>query len=503
MPLISHLSQIQDKDQIVNRIYPILLKLVNYQVDAILEWEFGADNLLFTYKWPYKISGHQSGEPISLDKYTSLIHEDDRSDLENGFQKYLVSKEPIFSIKVRFVFPENQLVFAELITASLTDQNGKPERMITIIKDFTKLQQANDEVRDLTLAIENAMSGIAWLDTKGHFQMVQKDYASMLGYKPAELIGKSYKETVAEQDHELSYQAFLVMLKEGKRDVDLKAIRKDGSTFFKNILMIKTFDDAGNHNGHYCMMKDITGQVNYENAIRKQNVELIKVNQELDSLVYRVSHDLRAPIASSLGLCNLMAYSTDIEEIKKFASMQQSSLQRLDALIKDIHGYSINSQKAVTHDPIDVYEILNQTVAVQLKDNEDMKVTIDVKQTLPFISDLARFRIIFQHLISNAVKHSDISKEKRFIHINAEVTERKTFIFVEDNGIGIFEDFGDKIFEMFFRGSERSKGSGLGLYIVKEILTTLNGNITYSSIVGNGSCFKVEIPNEGVSNGSV
>jgi len=494
MALFHHFSELSDPDRIVNDVYPILLKLLGHEVDAVIEWQYQAEVMRFTYKWNYRIPGHQSGEMLPMENFISLVHPEDFSDLQKSFKRFVESDEKVFFFKCRFVFPDNQVIYVELMSASLSDSTGRPEKFIMLIKDYTGLQHANEEVRELTLAIENAMSGIAWLDAEGNFQMVRNDYAKILGYRPDELIGKSYTITVAPSDRDLAYEAYLKMLKDGKLDIDLTALRKDGTTFHKNILMIKTFNPAGNHSGHYCLMKDITGQVYYERAIRKQNEELKKINLELDNLVYRVSHDLRAPVASSKGLNDLIKKSNDLSEISNYVQLQQQSLERLDRLIKDILLYSYNSRKEVACEEI-YLPLLIQEIVDESANGSQVQVSIRVSAKVPLWSDSQRLKIILKNIVSNSIAFQDTSKEKRWVSIHAEITASHLQINFEDNGVGIDPAIGHRIFEMFFRGNEHSKGAGIGLYIAKETVSKLSGTITWSSEIGVGSIFTVIIPN--------
>jgi signal transduction histidine kinase len=105
-----------------------------------------------------------------------------------------------------------------------------------------------------------------------------------------------------------------------------------------------------------------------------------------------------------------------------------------------------------------------------------------------------RLKIVLSNLIDNSLKYSDINKGKSFIRIEAAEDNEAKLILVKDNGVGIDQLYIDKIFNMFYRASERSKGSGLGLYIVKETLNKINGSIQVQSILGSGTTFVVSLP---------
>ncbi|WP_375559208.1 sensor histidine kinase [Bernardetia sp. OM2101] len=234
-----------------------------------------------------------------------------------------------------------------------------------------------------------------------------------------------------------------------------------------------------------------------EKEILDKNAELSKTNQELDNFVYSVSHDLRAPISSVLGLIAISKLENDPIQLKHYETLKEKSLLKLDSFIKDILDYSRNSRVEITPQKINLQDYLLQLIQEfeYLPKAKDFEVEIIISQTDDFQTDLYRISIIFNNLISNAFRYSDAQKDKRFLKIYGEVKQEKACIFIEDNGIGISEEHQQKIFEMFYRASENSQGSGLGLYILKETLEKIQGTIKVSSEVGKGTSFYLEFPN--------
>lgn len=112
-----------------------------------------------------------------------------------------------------------------------------------------------------------------------------------------------------------------------------------------------------------------------------------------------------------------------------------------------------------------------------------------------FFSDNYRLSLILNNLISNAIKYSDPQKETSFIQITIKLRPDKVLLTFKDNGIGIENDYIKKVFNMFFRATEKNEGAGLGLYIVKEAVEKLGGKIDLESQVGNGTLFRIELPN--------
>jgi signal transduction histidine kinase len=243
-----------------------------------------------------------------------------------------------------------------------------------------------------------------------------------------------------------------------------------------------------------------------ELTLRTQNEELVKINQELDSFVYSVSHNLRAPLMSVLGLLRL-AYG-EVEKadqeakiLLSYFSMMDHSINKLDETLKEILDYSRNARSAIKTDKVDLEQLLQEGFE-RLRyheGSEQIKKIIEVDGNVPFYTDAYRLTVVLHNLISNAVKYRDAHKTDQFIQVTARVNPVMAKIRFADNGIGIPPEFQNKIYDMFFRATEKSEGAGLGLYIVKETVDKLGGQIEVESAVGKGTTFTLEIPNLGIA----
>jgi signal transduction histidine kinase len=234
-----------------------------------------------------------------------------------------------------------------------------------------------------------------------------------------------------------------------------------------------------------------------EADLRKQNEELKKVNKELDSLVYSVSHDIRSPLMSMLGLVDIIQSEGGVIETKEpLFNMMRSSIHKLDGTITEIIDYSKNARGKINVSCVHIKSLLLECYdhLQYMPGANDIHTKIEAKGSVNFYSDAYRLKIIFNNLISNAIKYRDVNK-KPLLNICIEVNDDSALIIFEDNGIGIKESALKKIFEMFFRATDQCEGSGLGLYIVKEAIEKLNGKINVESVEGEGSIFIVQIPN--------
>lgn len=246
----------------------------------------------------------------------------------------------------------------------------------------------------------------------------------------------------------------------------------------------------------------------FNQELLKQQQELqeaLKVlearNFELDQFVYKTSHDLRAPIASSIGLLNIMQMEGVSASWPGYISMIQRSLHKQDTFIKAMLNFSKTARADEKPEFICFDALLEQCLydLQYLPGYEDINKNVKVKNLSgDFYSDKMKINIILSNIISNSIKYRDTAKASQ-LEIYIETSLDKARIIISDNGIGIDGNYIDRIFNMFFRATERSDGSGLGLYIVKQTVERLGGKIEVTSEMGLGSCFKIVIPNRGNS----
>jgi len=231
--------------------------------------------------------------------------------------------------------------------------------------------------------------------------------------------------------------------------------------------------------------------------ILQRNEDLSKINAELDRFVYSASHDLRAPIASLLGLIEVARLEKNMDNMERLLDMQKKSLQRLDHFIKDIVDHSRNTRLQVESEEVDFKNIIEGSFEhLQFMENASrIKNVISVEQEGQFFTSISRLEIVLNNLISNAMKYADLRKDVPSIEVSVKANSKSAEIRIIDNGEGIPTDAKPKIFDMFYRASANGTGSGLGLYIVKEAIQKIGGTIVVYSEYGKGTEFVVEMPN--------
>lgn len=234
-------------------------------------------------------------------------------------------------------------------------------------------------------------------------------------------------------------------------------------------------------------------------ALQSQNAELKKINKELDSFVYSVSHNLRAPLMSVLGLLDLAKHEihSNSSTIDQYFAMMESSIHKLDETVREILDYSRNARQNLTVERIDLKKMLDDNFEKMqfMPGSQLIAHEVHVSEQSPFYSDAYRLSVIMNNLISNSIKYYDTNKRDPFIRISITVSKDHALLEFRDNGIGIEDRYLAKVFDMFFRGTDANKGAGLGLYIVKEAVEKLRGEIKIESEIGQGTTFMIKLPN--------
>jgi signal transduction histidine kinase len=229
--------------------------------------------------------------------------------------------------------------------------------------------------------------------------------------------------------------------------------------------------------------------------LEDEQAELRKTNRELDSFIYSTSHDLRAPVASLLGLINVARIETREPKALEFLHLIEGRVQKLDVVIGDILNLSKVKKTELRYENVDFNALMADSMAdVKFLENS---IKIDIRYFESpgnsFMGDYSLTKMVLGNLLSNAVKYHSPSKPDPYIEVQFEKAAGRVSFVVADNGEGIDAEHHGKIFDMFYRASEKSQGTGLGLYIVKETLARIGGSVEVKSRKGTGTTFRVTL----------
>lgn len=409
------------------------------------------------------------------------------------------SLEVIYSI--RFTISTLTLILITYFQSRVHHQSEKK-----LYQSRADLQQTTNELestkRKLELAIKGSSAGIWDWDLIENELFVSAQLKRMLGYSGIDRNGITYNEFI-EYIHQEDIHMVKRMLSRHlyfnqKFHLEIRLKCKDDSYLWVLNTGQAEWDENGKPVRIVGSIVDITQRKYAEHLLQEKNQILRKVNNELDKFVYSASHDLKAPVSSLLGLIRLVEISDDRQEVKNCLEMMKSRIKVMNRVIAEIVSYSRNNRLDVKPQTVDLNHVLDRIIHNLNLNEKEKNIRFERIAFDEFYVDVdpERMESILMNIISNAVKYHDFSKSDPFVRIEGRKDNHNFCISIQDNGQGINDDVQEKIFDMFYRASEQSDGSGLGLYITKEMVEKLNGSIRLTSEIGKGSRFDLVFPNQ-------
>jgi PAS domain S-box-containing protein len=335
---------------------------------------------------------------------------------------------------------------------------------------------------------ENANEINIVVDKNFQIRFIASPLAYVFGIKPVALLGRKIQDFIKADLLSQWKRHFLATAHTSLTD-EIEIKKADGRTLNFEV-RVSTMLNRYAVQGLVLKLTNITDQ-------KKRANDSIRSNHQLDEVIYKTTHDLKAPVWSALGLIQIAQQSEDKEK-DKYINLIKKNLMKLDSFIEEMNTFFRIERLTVQREKIELEKMISEEVEIlrNLHPNDTMQFDVQMNGRVELFSDQLRVRAIVTNMISNAIKYRDLKKENPFIKIVVHVDRKYCDICFEDNGIGIAPAHQQKIFDLFFRATDQAQGSGLGLFIVKDALSRLQGTIEVKSTVGVGTSFQVRIPNQ-------
>ncbi|MDO1444868.1 PAS domain S-box protein [Rhodocytophaga aerolata] len=414
------------------------------------------------------------------------------------------SGEPLAGTELHAIITrkgERREGYLNLVYQPIRDPKGEITGIIVVVHEVTEQVIARKKIEESEsriLQILDSIPQIAWtsLPHSLNIAFFNKRWYDYTGLTQEQSQDAGWQKIIHPDDLPTVVERRTKGRSEGKSyEIENRYKRADGTYRWYLSRIVPIRDEQGAISLWVGTATDIHEQKVTQHKLEHTLKELNDKNYELDQFVYKTSHDLRAPLTSILGLINISRLEQEEATRKNYMDLIENRVHKLDNFIHSMLEYSRNARTTTAQEKINFHTLLQECLAelTYMRNFGQLTVSMEVHGD-NFYSDRFRLKIIFTNLISNAIKYQDFAKEKHYLKIRISITpEQATFEFT-DNGTGIEPQFQEKIFQMFFRGSEHSDGSGLGLYIVKQTVDILQGKIRVNSQVGQGTCFTVTLP---------
>lgn len=481
--------------------------------DAIYDWDAVNDEIQWGDGF-YKMFGYErDGEKSTLNKWSSGVHPDDVAAVERDLEASLKNTN-INRWNSEYCFRKADGSYLDIIESGyiIRNEEGEAVRMIGVLRDITnikayekELESANERYRFATKATSDAI----WdYNVEDESVVWGAGFENLFGYKLKNLKPdlSPWYENIHPEDRERIYKSFQEAINDNteiwEEEYRFKNIHGQYLDVFDRGFIVR--DNNGKAKRMVGAIQDITRKKQYENSLEKLNLDLKKrakelaiSNAELEQFAYVASHDLQEPLRM------VTSFLTQLE--KKYGEVLDEKgllyidfavdgAKRMRQIILDLLEFSRVGRTEDKLEAVDINDVLDDVKHLYRKKISDKKVNI-IAETLPVIeAPKSPIRQVFQNLISNAIKYS---KEGVSPEINIKYKETEDFweFTIQDNGIGIEQEYFDRIFVIFQRLHRREEysGTGMGLAVTKKIIENLGGKIWLESREEEGTTFHFTI----------
>lgn len=484
---------------------------------AIGTWDW---DLIHDVCWDdrmYELYGLQDlGRAAKYEDWINTLHPDDREQAEEGLQAALRG-EGEFNTEFRIFHPDGTLRYIRAFALVQRNGEGEPQHMVGINYDITDRKQAEhfltcyaQEIEDL---YNNAPCGYHSLDAEGCYIRVNETELKLLGYSREEMLGKPLTDfftAASRQSFAENYQLFQTQGWIKNQEYDM--VCKDGTILPVMISAIALKDENGHYLYNRATLVDVRDRKQAEEQLRLSaerislaNAELSRAARLKDEFLAGMSHELRTPLNAILGMSEVLLeeiYGHLTPEQQESVALIERSGQHLLALINDILDLAkVESGKMdLELSPVQLQQLCDTSLSFvkQQAYQKHIHLVCTMETEIHEVQmDERRMGQVLINLLSNAVK---FTPEGGRVQLSVRShPEQETIEFaIADTGIGIAPEQLGKLFQPFVQLdsslSRRYTGTGLGLALVRRLVELHGGSIAVESAVGQGSCFKVILP---------
>lgn len=429
---------------------------------------------------------------VEVDDFISLIHPDDLHTYYMALDRAVKAKDANYLdfIEYRIIRHDGEIRNIYISIKVRKDQYGNHLRHFGTIQDITPIRKAIAEKERYGSIIEATSDIVLIINKDMNLIYLNQAARDFYGFSPEDNVA-GFPVKILQSDHSLKLtkeRAFPMAAKHGIWSGENVIQRYDKELITVSQVIISHKGIDGEVEYYSSIIRNISEQKQIEQDLKYKN-------QELDTFVYKASHDLRGPIASLMGLYKIIENEITDKHSLEYFDLYNKQITRLNDIILNLIQLTKIKEVDVVKEKINFNDIIESCIGsfTNLPNFDNVKFNVTMELTKPFVSDRTLVTTIMQNLIENAIKYSKPGKP---CEVEIDIKRNANgdlMIKVEDHGIGIEKSIQGAVFNMFFRANDQVIGSGLGLYILKNAVEKLNGKVSLFSTVNVGTTFMIKL----------
>lgn len=471
-------------------------------------WFSKEGKLLWMNSYCEVLTGFTPSECIASTDVLSMVVAPEDLDLVMGRFVQALQGESGSNFEARFKRKDGSKFWLSVSWRPIFDAAGNSIGIRTSGTDVSARKQDEEVIRKLSLAVVQSPVSVIITDLEGKIEYVNGTAAQTTGYSQDEILGQRpnlFKSgETADEEYRILWKT---ITSGGQWSGTFHNKKKDGTLYWEAATISPIFDSNGIITHYLGIKEDITSKKKAHDELITSEANLKEANATKDKLFSIIAHDLRGPIGNISMILELLNHDNNLQESDRALFMDslmqgsQNAFSLLENLLRWASSQAHKIEVKPAHIPVNAIIHRNIDLLSPVASGKSVTILTNITDNSSIYADEDSIDIVFRNLLSNAIK---FSRTKGIINISSRDSGDFIEIEVADNGVGIKEEIAIKLFSKnsFYttQGTNKEKGTGLGLVLCKDFVAQNGGKIWVESIFGQGSKFIFTVPKSNSNN---